>query len=93
MTNAAAVHPRAIAWRFSLCIAVRQRSADGSGRLVGIVDNARRRRRRLGCECSSGCVNTCTSVMAMDASVWRRSKQGGLKKVSRAALWYWYCDW
>ena len=64
MTSAAAAHPRAMACRLDLRIHAKQRSAEGSRRLAGLVDNARRR--CLGSKCSCGCLNTCTSVMAMD---------------------------
>jgi hypothetical protein len=66
MTNAAAAHPRVMPCRLSLCIAAKQRSVEGSGRLVGLMDNARRC--RLGRECSCGRVNawTETSVTAID---------------------------
>lgn len=78
MTNATAAHPRTMACRFGLYIDARQRSAAGSRRPFGLVDSARKR--RLGIKCSCGCLNTCTSVTAMDVwGEWRRSKQGGLK--------------
>ena len=64
MITAAAVHPRATACRFSLRIVAMQRSAVGSGRLVGVVDNARRR--GLGRNRSGSCANTRTSVTAID---------------------------
>lgn len=64
MTNAAAAHPRVMACRLSLCIAAaKQRSVEGSGRLAGLMDNARRC--RLGRKCRCGCVNTCASVTAI----------------------------
>ena len=64
MTSAAAAHPRATACRLGLCIDAKQRSTEGSRRLVGLVDNARRR--FLGSKCRCGCVNTCTSVTVID---------------------------
>jgi len=80
MTKAAAAHPRATACRLRLCIFAMQRSAAGSGRLAGVVDNARRR--GLGCKCGDGCANTCTFVTVIDVEgggrVWRCG--GGSKK-------------
>ena len=61
--NTAAVHPRATACRFSLCIVAMQRCAVGSGRLAEVVDNACRR--GLGRNCNGDCANTCTTVTAI----------------------------